>query len=217
MKCFFLILSFLCNDIIWGQSIKLSPEKLVAVNVNISSANYKGKKAIRIIGTGNNSSEMALIKNLDFANGTIEIDVSGDRLPDKDSSFRGFIGIAFRVQQADSLRYECFYLRPTNARSEDQLRKNHSTQYISEPEYPWYRLRKEAPGVYESYTDMEAAEWTHIKIVVKDKRAWLFVNHASQPCLIVNDLKKGLSNGAVALWIGPGTDGYFSDMKISKQ
>ena len=39
-------------------------------------------------------------------------------------------------------------------------------QYASDPEFPWYRLRKESPGVYESYADMEAGAWTTMKIDV---------------------------------------------------
>jgi hypothetical protein len=41
------------------------------------------------------------------------------------------------------------------------------------------------------------------------------VHGAPQRCLIVNDLKLGDSTGAVALWIGPGTEGYFSGLRIS--
>ena len=132
-----------------------------------------------------------------------------------DTSFRGFIGLAFRLQnEKDTLKYECFYLRPTLGRDEDQLRRNHSTQYISAPYYPWQLLRKETPGMYESYADMVAGEWTHLKIKVEGLRAWLYINGASQPALIVNDLKLGNSKGRLALWIGPGTDGYFSNLKI---
>jgi hypothetical protein len=126
---------------------------------------------------------------------------------------RGFIGIAFRVQPGAS-RYECIYLRPTNGRADDQLRRNHTTQYISFPDWPWERLRKDSPGVYESYVDLQPGEWTKVRIVVKGTDASLFVGAATQPCLLVHDLKLGESTGAVALWIGPGTEGYFRDLKI---
>ena len=55
---------------------------------------------------------------------------------------RGFVGVAFRVA-ADQSRFECIYLRPTNGRVEDQVRRNHSVQYISVPGFPWPFLRKE--------------------------------------------------------------------------
>jgi len=125
---------------------------------------------------------------------------------------RGFVGIAFRV--ADPSRYEAIYLRPTNGRAEDQLRRNHSIQYISHPEFPWERLRAEAPGVYESYTDMVPGEWIRCRIVVAGTHARLFLGSASQPSLVVNDLKHGDASGSVALWIGPGTMAHFSNLRI---
>jgi hypothetical protein len=41
---------------------------------------------------------------------------------------RGFAGIAFRVQP-DLRTYDAFYLRPTNGRADDQVRRNHAAQY----------------------------------------------------------------------------------------
>jgi hypothetical protein len=39
---------------------------------------------------------------------------------------------------------------------------------------------------------------------------------AAQPCVIVNDIKFGDSEGAVALFVGPGTEGYFANLKITQ-
>jgi hypothetical protein len=123
--------------------------------------------------------------------------------------------MAFRVANGGAA-YEAFYLRPTNGRAEDQERRNHSTQYISEPEFPWNRLRQETPSKYESYVDLAPGEWTKVKIEVHGVKARLFVNGAAQPALIVNDLKRGASQGAVAYWIGPGTDAHFAGLKVAK-
>src|SRR5262249_49173034 len=126
---------------------------------------------------------------------------------------RGFIGIAFRIQgEAD--KYEVFYLRPSNARADDQLMRNHSLQYVSEPNWGWKRLREETPGVYESYADMVAGEWTKVRIVVSGSKARLYVNGADQPALIVNDLKQGDGAGAIGLWSHTSTDGYFSNLRV---
>jgi hypothetical protein len=46
--------------------------------------------------------------------------------------------------------------------------------------------------------------------------ARLFVHGAAEPCLIVNDMKLGDTEGAVALWVGPGTEGYFANLKITQ-
>ena len=53
------------------------------------------------------------------------------------------------------------------------------------------------------------------EVVVQDKEARLFVGDARQPCLIVHDLKLGDVAGGVALWTGPGTEGYFRNVRIT--
>jgi hypothetical protein len=191
-------------------------------NVKAELATYRGRAAVRLLdetslaparaGEGN---AMALLADSDFEDGTIEADFAAAPRAGAADSARGFAGIAFRIQP-DGSHFECFYLRPTNGRAEDQLRRNHSTQYIANPDFPWQRLRNENPGLYESYTDLEPGAWTSLKIVVSGTKAQLYVNGASQPCLIVNDLKLGKARGKVALWIGPDTDAYFSRVAIKK-
>jgi hypothetical protein len=63
---------------------------------------------------------------------------------------------------------------------------------------------------------LEPGVWTRYKIVVDGLNARLYVHGVEQPCLIVDDLKLGDTEGGVALWVGPGTEGYFSNLKISR-
>jgi hypothetical protein len=58
-------------------------------------------------------------------------------------------------------------------------------------------------------------EWTKIKIEVTGVKARLYVNDAPQPVLVVNDLKHGDSTGSVALWIGLGTEAYFTNLRVA--
>ena len=157
---------------------------------------------------------IATIPGIRFLDGTIDVDVSGAPVKGAADSARGFIGIIFR-QQNNSKPFEILYIRPTNGRADDQLRRNHTVQYSSDPDWPWERLRKESPGVYESYADMQAGEWTHMRIVVKGHDAALYINHAGQPCLIVHDLKLEPKEGGVALWTGSDTEGYFRNLRIT--
>lgn len=220
MKKIIWFLSCIITGNLFAQESSLPITQLQPVSVNLQEVIYKGKAAIRMTGLPKTryTHELAVLQNSSFTNGTIEVELSGDRLPDSDTSNRGFVGIAFRVEGTDSLsRFECFYLRPANGRAEYQLRRNHSAQYISEPAYTWQRLRKETPGVYESYVDLVPGEWTKVKIAVKDNDARLYVNGAAEPCLVVHDLKKGISSGAVALWIGIGTEAYFRNLKITNE
>jgi hypothetical protein len=189
---------------------------LVLKGTSAQSVNYKGKKAVHLTEVPGAEETIAIVPNSDFGDGTIELWVSGDLAKNAKPDMRGFVGVAFRTSE-DGNRYEAFYLRPTNGRADDQLRRNHATQYVSHPEYPWFRLRKENPGVYESYSDMVAGEWTRMKVVVEGTKAHLYVNDAPQSCLIVNDLKHGESRGSIALWIGTGTDAHFADLKITRK
>jgi hypothetical protein len=191
------------------------PRGLRLIETAARAVSYKGRSAVQIVeapGVGARDA-LAMIDGTDFANGTIEVMVAGTLGPHADTSDRGFVGIAFR-SAADGSRFENLYLRPTNGRAENQLRRNHSVQYESVPEYPWFRLRKENPGQYESYVDLEAGAWTKLRIVVEGTRAALFVNDAPNPCLIVTDLKLGPTHGQIGLWIGSGTEAYFSRLTV---
>jgi hypothetical protein len=191
------------------------------VKTTADVATYRGRRALRVVddagvdatGKAAGAQVIAIVKSSDFKDGTIEADVVGLPRQDAPLGTPGFVGIAFRVQDQGS-RFEAFYLRPANARSDDQLRRNHSTQYVSEPDFRWRRLREENPGVYESYVNLEPGEWTRIKIVVTGAKARLYVNGADQPCLIVNDLKLGESHGHIALWSASDTEAYFSNLSV---
>jgi hypothetical protein len=158
--------------------------------------------------------QLAIIEGLAFSNGVIQLELAGAPGPGANSAARGFVGVAFRLQK-DQATYDAFYLRPTNGRADDQERRNHAAQYISHPEWPWFRLRKETPSRYESYVDLVPGEWTKVKIEVRGNRARLHVHDAVQPTLIVNDVKSGASaKGAVALWLGPGTIAHFRNLTV---
>ncbi|MBB4807051.1 hypothetical protein HNP38_002355 [Chryseobacterium defluvii] len=215
-----LVLSVLMFILPKAQKIPLRSAEVVPYQVTVSEVKYKGKNAlaIQIPEPADNEKTLALLKNIDFHNGIIEATISGQALANASETARGFVGIAFRVASDEDIsKMEVFYLRPTNGRANDQVRRNHSTQYISWPGYPWEKLRKETPEKYEAYADMVPAEWIRVKIEVKDETAKLYVNGACQPVLIVNDLKQGGNLcGSIGLWVGPGTLGHFTDLKITK-
>jgi hypothetical protein len=163
----------------------------------------------------NDLEQLAVIEGLDFSSGTIEVEIAGVPGPGAAGGARGFVGIAFRLQK-DMKTYDAFYLRPTNGRAEDQERRNHSAQYISHPEWPWFRLRKETPSRYEAYVDLVPGAWTKIKVEVRGDKARIYVHGQEQPTLVVNDVKSGAqASGAVALWLGPGTIAHFRNLTAS--
>jgi hypothetical protein len=192
-----------------------SADRLTAKNASIAQTNYKGRRAVQVSAApgAENATSYALVKDMSFRDGTIEVDLAGQPAAGAASAARGFIGIAFRIQGNGS--YEYIYLRPTNGRADDQVRRNHSTQYSSFPDFGFGRSRQEAPEKYESYVDLEPGFWTGYKIEVEGRKARLYVHGAQQPCLIVNDLKLEPQSGGLALWVGPGTEGYFSNLKVT--
>lgn len=198
-----------------GTAAAMGPDQLEGKNVSIAQTSFKGRDAVQVVATPEaaNGASYAIVKGTAFLDGSIEVDVAGQPAASAGSGARGFIGIAFRLQGDGA--YEYIYLRPTNGRADDQVRRNHSTQYGAHPDFDFARLRKEAPEKYESYVDLQPGVWTRYRIDVQGRTARLYVHGAEQPCLIVNDLKLDPRSGGVALWVGPGTEGYFSNLKIT--
>jgi hypothetical protein len=208
-------------EVSYGQRAGLPADSGTPVGVTMRTQTVQGKKAIRVVVNSTiskpNSPTFVKIKGPEFRNGTIEVKVLSRLIDPSSATARGFIGVAFRINE-DNSRFEGIYIRPTNGRADDQLRRNHSTQYFSYPDYPFSRLRAESPGVYESYADMGLDEWIQLKIVVQDARAKLFLNGNSQPCLIVNDLKLGaIASGSTGLWVDFGTEGFFKDLIVNAE
>ncbi|WP_128543079.1 hypothetical protein [Larkinella soli] len=193
-------------------------EKLQPVKVSVSRVVYLNRNAIRVVDTAKGITDevkFAKLKDVQFQNGVIELELAGKPLGTAVETARGFVGIAFRIAP-DNSRFECIYLRPTNGRAEDQVRRNHSVQYVSYPDFPWQKTRKETPEKYESYVDLVPGEWTRVRIEIQGEKARLFVHGSGQPSLIVNDLKLGPNQaGAIGLWVGSGTEAHFTNLKIS--
>ncbi|MBL8961980.1 MAG: hypothetical protein JNJ98_19110 [Gemmatimonadetes bacterium] len=205
-----------------SPSLALTPAtRLEQVNTRAQWVTYRGMQALHLAPLpgqeqATDQEMWAVITGSQFTDGIIEVDVAGARragyATDNASAFKGFVGISFRVR-GDSA--ERFYVRPENARLDDQLFRNRTTQYEAPPQAPWQLLRRDTPGVYESYADMEPGAWTHLRIVVRGHTARLYVNGAMQPALVVTDLKHGTSRGAIALWTRISADAYFANLRVS--
>ncbi|AOA02917.1 hypothetical protein CKN99_14335 [Carnobacterium maltaromaticum] len=188
-------------------------------NVFSADTTLDGEDVLRVIKDpvilADDEATYARLQNFEFYNGTIEVKVLSRLLPDAPDHARGFIGVSFRIDENNS-HFEGIYIRPTNGRSEDQVRRNRSVQYFSYPDFKYDRFREENPGMYESYADIGLNEWIDMKIEVENNKAKLFLNNAEQPVLIVNDLKLGaMQKGGIGLWVDIGTEGFFKDLKIN--
>lgn len=156
------------------------------------------------------------LKAVNLENGTIEVKVLSRLLPSAPEFARGFIGIAFHIDDDDS-KFQSVYLRPTNGRADNQLRRNHTIQYFSYPDYKFDRLRKEFPEMYDTYADIGLDEWITLRLEIKDEQLRLYLNDQRHPAFVADKIKGGLKSGSIGLWVDIGTEGFFKDLKIVRQ
>jgi hypothetical protein len=207
--------------IVSAQKIDLEKSQLEPISVFMSHEKLDGKKVVKVVvDTAIKTFDeptFVKIKGINFKNGTVEVKVLSRLITNAPDWARGFIGLAFRIDDKNT-KFESIYIRPTNGRTDNQIRRNHSIQYFAFPDYKFERLRKESPELYETYADMGLNEWITMRIEVKDKEAKLFLNNSKHPVLIVKEMKLGEhTEGAIGLWVGNWTEGYFRDLKVIKQ
>jgi len=187
---------------------------LTAPNVKAEAVKYLGRPCVRITMDGDDHEGLALLTGTDFQDGVIEADIALKSTMPPGVRYPGFVGIAFRVRP-DASHYELFYLRPGNSDGADQLMRNHAVQYSSEPDFGWYRLRREWTSVYESHAELAMEAWTKVRIEVAGRTAKLFLHGSAKPILVVDGLKGEDLRGAVGLWSYTNEEAYFSNVKIT--
>jgi hypothetical protein len=188
----------------------LREDKITAFNRNASVlTDSKNKNGIHLDANANNG--VAWLKDVSFANGTLEFDVKGRNIMQQ-----SFVGIAFHG--ADNNTMDVIYFRPFNFQSQDPDRRSHSVQYISLPTYDWQKLRTEFPNKYEHSLDPspQPEEWFHVRVVVNAPKISVYVNNNSSPDLVVEQLSNR-KEGMVGFWVGNGSEGDFANLKISLQ
>lgn len=158
----------------------------------------------------------AKLSDFSFHNGTIEVKMLSRLLPDAPDFARGFIGIAFRISEDDT-SFESFYVRPTNGRIDDPVRKNRGVQYFSYPKYTFEFFRNLGISDFEGPADIGLNEWITLKAVIKDATGTFYINDMENPVLVVEDMKLGKDNsGAIGLFVDIGTEGFFKDLTVTK-
>jgi hypothetical protein len=197
------------------QTFALTDTKeLIEHDLHAEPAEYLGRKAIRLTRPGEDGAGLAIVKGSQLHDGTIEVDIATKVTAPPGTRAPGFSGIAFRTAP-DASSYELFYLRPGNSHAEDQAMRNHSVQYISSPSFSWQKLRREWPSIYESWADLQPAQWTHLKIDVHGRQARLYINNSLNPSLVIDGLKGDSLDGGVGLWGYTHQETYFSNLKIT--
>ena len=146
------------------------------------------------------------LKNYEFRNGRIELDVRG-----KDQQGRSFVGLAFHG--TDDETYDAIYFRPFNFKSPD--RNGNSVQYISHPEFTWSKLREEFPRKYENtiIPVPDPNDWFHVTIHIQKPIVEVFINNSKISSLRIEQLSLQES-GWIGFWVGNNSEGYFRNLKI---
>ncbi len=153
---------------------------------NATTEEYLGKNALKLgaiktgqmIGIGS-----ATLKDNTFTTGIIEYDVAFDNTP-------AYAGLKFRIQPNQN--HERFYMRAEESGKPD------ANQYM--PVYnnipSWQLYYGDAYGVPSSY---DFNQWMHVKVVVAEKLADIYIKDMQTPALTVQ-LKQSARPGTVGLW-----------------
>ena len=214
----------------FGQKLTLNNQEFELKNVTGSITELKGEKVLKIerdlkalpfdvknLEATVDEPTYAKLINLDFENGVIEVKMlSQIQDPSPFQSAQGFIGVAFRISGNDSA-FESIYLRPKVGKSDNQSARNHTVQYYAYPEYKFDKLRKEAPGMYETTAPVNINEWITMRIEVNGQKAYMYINDTKYSSFVVDKMKGKTTHGSIALWVDIGTIGYFKDLKVTKQ
>ena len=151
---------------------------------------------------------VARLNNFTLENGKIELDIKG-----QNKQGQSFVGFAFHGLNDST--YDAVYFRAFNFKNPE--RKTHSVQYISHPQFPWFKLRESFPGKYENTVDPvpDPDDWFHVTIVIEHPSVKVFVNNSDKPSLTVEQLSSR-KTGWVGLWVGNYSEGDFRNLKIAK-
>lgn len=185
-------------------------QTLILRQIEAAFTTHQGKKCTRLsCAAGRQEAGLAVVPGLDFQDGLIEMTFACRRL----APGAGGAGPAFRVGPTGSC--ECFSLCPEDSRSFDQLKRNRAAQYFSLPDFPAEVLNAQAPGLYAAYADCAPGAWIALRLEVCRLQARLYVGGSTQPCLLVDDLRRPASGGAgVGLWVPAGTEAFVADIHV---
>jgi hypothetical protein len=181
--------------------------RLKSFNRTATTLTDSGRNGVRLSEASGDG--VAYLEGIEFANGTIALDIRG-----KDVQQQSFLGVAF--SGIDGATFDAIYFRPFNFRAEDSARRAHAVQYVSHPTYPWDKLRGEHPGEYEQAVTPapDPNGWFHARVVVASPKVSVFVNDAKQPSLNVSRLSER-GKGLIGLWVGNNSGGDFANLELT--
>ena len=153
---------------------------------------YQHRKSLLLDGGA------AILKDLQMRDGVIDVDVATP-------ANRGFFGIQFRISDDDA-NGEWVYLRQHKSGLPDAI------QYtpVLNTGLNWQIYN--GPG-FTAAVDIPKDVWFHLRVEVAGAQAKLYVTEMDKPALVMNDLKSGVQQGRIALYVLTGAT-YFSNFEV---
>ena len=212
-----------------GYQMPITTDQLTAHQVVVSQASFKGRDALRVeltsdvqeallSGKARSNGPSFVRLPYQFADGSIEVDVAARINGTGDPDVRGFVGIAFHIDDQNET-FEAVYLRMTNGSKNEPLppapRNQFAVQYISYPDRYWRKLRQEHPYQYEKAAPVAIEYWHRLRLEILGSHLNVFVD--DEKVLSINDLRFPGRKGYIGLWVDDGTAGYFSHLEVKPQ
>ncbi len=165
------LIFFITGIFVQGEIVPFDSERWELQNAEI--VDHLGRKCLA--GSG-------YLKDLEFENGVIEVDVAL-------SGHRSYPGIIFRFQSGAN--YERVYLRPHRA-----LLYPDAVQYtpVFNGNAGWQLYNGKG---YTGGASLPPNQWIKLKLEVSGKQARFYID--DKPALIITDLKHGISKGSIGL------------------
>ena len=200
------------------ERISVNAENFRAIHTSVENALLDGESVLRVVKSEKvecfDEDTYARLLDFNFHNGTICVEMRSRLLPDAPEFARGFIGIVFRINR-DNSEFESYYVRPTNGRHPDPVRRAHGSQYFSYPGYTFSYFREHGISGYEAPCDIGLDEWITLKAVIQDAAAAFYVNDMDSPVLVVEDLKHGTdARGGIGFYVDIGTEAFFRNLQL---
>ena len=185
-----------------SRLVNLKRENVRSINREISVT----EKALELNAA--EGSGLAILKNVSFINGTMQLDIKGENNPGK-----SFVGVAFNIKNDST--YEAIYFRPFNFGSPKKIRREHSIQYIFEPDNSWKKLRTENPGEFEAEFANQPSpdDWFSISLNVQNDRVTV-KDAGSGKLLMQVDRLTTTTSDKIGFWVGNNSKGSFRDLRI---
>ena len=171
------------------ESFDIDTSRAGSSGAAIQFGDFLGRRAVYL------PSGFLNVKGAKFRDGTVEFDVA--------SKPHGlFLGIGFRIESEANM--EVIYLRPN---ASDTIEAVQYTPRLN-GDAIWQLLNSNHE---KASARLPENQWIHMKIVVRGRTCTLFLNASKVPTLVVTNLRRGDSEGGIALW-ALGGGGYFSNL-----